>query len=119
MADSTPKHAVNRAQPHPGSDPTPTAWIANDRRCEITTDIKTAEQWAESGIRVSPLFFSRDVPSIVRDALDNSNSLLTAMLVERQSDKDIESQIAENRQALIALGPDYDRDEQSDAPTPP
>lgn len=35
-------------------------------------------------------------------ALDNSQSLLTAMLLEKRSEKEIEAQIKENREALNA-----------------
>ena len=97
----------------------PTAWICLTGNRGLTEDPRVVALWEESGAAVLPLFAGPEVEAIVRDALDNSNSLLAAMLHEQRPAGEIEEQIVENRKALAALGPDApQQEEEPNAPAP-
>ena len=82
----------------------PTAWMRLTGQHLTTTDQGIVDLWMESGAVVLPLFGGeRDVPLLARQALDNSSSLLSAMLHEPRPTADIEDQINENRKSLTAL----------------
>ncbi|MGY3581885.1 hypothetical protein ACVIGB_000044 [Bradyrhizobium sp. USDA 4341] len=86
-----------------GSSRQPTAWLCLNGQHDVTTDPKEVDQMIEAGSAVLPLFGSPETPSLVPEALENSNSLLAAMLLEKRADHEIEDQIAENRKALTTL----------------
>jgi hypothetical protein len=96
----------------------PTAWLRLTGSREITTDPREVDRLVEAGTAVLPLFSSPEAPSVVPDALENSNSLLAAMLLEKRADQEIEDQIVENRKALTALGMPNEPADAPDAPAP-
>lgn len=83
----------------------PTAWIRLTGDRGLTADPRVVALWEEAGAAVLPLFAGPEVEALVREALDNSNSLLAAMLHEHRPAGEIEDQIVENRRALATLGP--------------
>lgn len=97
----------------------PTAWICLTGNRGLTEDPRVVALWEEAGAAVLPLFAGAEVDAIVRDALDNSNSLLTAMLHEQRPAGEIEDQIVENRKALASLSPQApEQEEEPNAPAP-
>jgi hypothetical protein len=96
----------------------PTAWLPLSGTRDITTDRREVDRLAENGSAVLPLFISPETPTVVPEALENSNSLLTAILLEKRPDQEIEDQISENRKALTALGMPKEPNEEPEAPHP-